>query len=209
VSADAVRAIMVGPLTRAKGILPFLETLAVELRATDRFALDVVGDAAIEPEYAEACWRITSTGLLSERVSFWDALPHRECLARLAEANVLVSASLTESFGLALAEARAAGLAIVARRGGHSIAHARAETGGVVVLDAARAAEECLRLCRDPAELTRRLERARKRSGKKRQWSDAADDYLKKTAQLWGDPEVKQRGRSRTGRASARKRPRR
>jgi glycosyltransferase involved in cell wall biosynthesis len=185
VNAEGVRAIVVAPLTRAKGVLPFLETLAVELRATDRFTLDVVGDSAPEPDCAEACWRFASTGPLSERVSFSEALPHHECLKRLAAANVFVSASVTESFGLALAEARAAGLAIVARDGGHASAHAREETGGVVVHDAARAAEECLRLSRDPDELSRRLELARQPTTVRR-WAEAAEEFLKKTAFLRG-----------------------
>jgi glycosyltransferase involved in cell wall biosynthesis len=105
-------------------------------------------------------------------------LPHADTLARVAASDVLLSASRMESFGLALAEARALGVPIVARDAGNAAAHVDARAGGVLVADDAELARECVRLAHDPAELARRRAAARALRPPSRSWADAACDFL-------------------------------
>jgi glycosyltransferase involved in cell wall biosynthesis len=96
-----------------------------------------------------------------------------------------------ESFGLALAEARALGVPIVARAGGNAAAHVDAAAGGRLVGDDAALAAECALLARDPAERQARraaAQAARSRS-RSRSWADAARDLLTAaTGRDWANP---------------------
>jgi glycosyltransferase involved in cell wall biosynthesis len=157
------RPVLVGNLVPGKGILPLLEALG------DRdIGLVVVGSHDADPGYAAACRRAGS------RAHLVGALSHDETLATMAESAFLVSASRMESFGLALAEARALGVPIVARRGGNVAAHVDEAAGGVLADSDEDLAAACVRLARDEAELRRRRALARARRPPSRSWMDAA-----------------------------------
>ena len=161
-SLDRVRALLVGSLVEGKGVLGLFEALARELSAGDRFELCVVGSERAEPEYAQACRRAArETQALRGRVTFDGELAPREVRTRLHESNLFVSASLTESYGMALAEARAAGVPIVAREGGNVSAHVEPESGGELAPDDQGVARACVALSRNAGEHARRLTAAR------------------------------------------------
>jgi glycosyltransferase involved in cell wall biosynthesis len=171
-------AFMIANLTANKGVLPFLQALAQRARDEDCFTLAIVGSHELEPEYAAQCaCVIASAPSLRERVRLLGARKHEDTLTLLAETSLLVSASYTESYGMALAEARAAGVPIVARAGGHIAAHVSAGSGGELVIDDAELADAFLRLVRDPALLTARREQAAI-ALQARSWNDAARDFL-------------------------------
>src|SRR5262249_10204721 len=120
---DVVHGILVANLVAGKGVLPFLEALAPHLRAGAPVALTVIGSLAMDSVYAAACQeRVAREPALAAAVRFVGPLPHAEVLARLDASDLLVSPSRMESFGLALAEARALGVPIVARAGGNAAA---------------------------------------------------------------------------------------
>ncbi len=66
-------------------------------------------------------------------VRFIDFEPHDRLLARYADAAVLVNPSLSESFGMSLVEALAAGTPVVATRVGGMVEVVEATGGGVLV----------------------------------------------------------------------------
>jgi glycosyltransferase involved in cell wall biosynthesis len=180
---DSIAAIMVCNVVEGKGVLPLLAALAHAARASDQFTLEIVGALDVEPEYAAACRRaIDSAESLRERVALNGTLPHAEALARLGRSDVLVSASRMEAFGMALGEARAAGIPIVARRGGNVSALVSEDAGGALSVDEAGVAAGLLELARDRARLE-----ARKRAAlaaapsHARSWRDAALDLVAQT----------------------------
>ena len=169
-----VRALVVANLTPNKGVEPLLAALAGELGESDRFELDVIGSCSADPAYARSCERWLGSG----RVRLLGALAPQEVTLRMAESNLLISASHMESYGMALAEARALGLPIVALRGGNTAVHVMAGAGGELVGSHAALARACVRLCRDGAEHERRLALAHAGRLAERSWSDAAREFV-------------------------------
>lgn len=169
--------VMVCNVTQNKGVLPFLRALAQRATAGDDFALRIVGRLDLEPEYAASCRAlVTESPWLSAHVHWLSGLQPDAVLAELARAGAFASASRMESYGMALAEARASGTPIVARSGGHVAFHVHAAHGGELVADEAALAESVLRLMRAPDELARRQQLAAA-NRLRRSWDDAAREF--------------------------------
>jgi glycosyltransferase involved in cell wall biosynthesis len=76
------------------------------------WTLEVIGDGPARAEVTAAL------ALLGERVRFAGALGEAEIARRLAAADLFVWPAINEAFGMALLEAQASGLPVVAGRGG-------------------------------------------------------------------------------------------
>lgn len=182
---DGVRAILVANLVEAKGIFGFLKALDGLLRREDAFQLVLVGSAELEPMYAERCSKIVGDSPeLRARVTFVGALSHSMMLDLIADSNLFVSTSKMESFGMALAEARDAGIPIVARSGGNVSAHVDVAEGGCLCPSENDVASECIALARDPTEHRRRLHAARNAPVRRYSWSDAAASFIAQAESL-------------------------
>jgi glycosyltransferase involved in cell wall biosynthesis len=177
--ATQLRALVIANVVPGKRVLELLEALAPELRAGLSLELTVAGSLSMDPDYAAACRaRLAKEPRLAEAVTLAGAVPHARVLTLLAASDVLVSPSRMESFGLALAEARALGVPIVARAGGNSAAHVDARAGGALVHDDAALVAECALLARDRDERQRRRLAACAHRPPLRRWADAARDLL-------------------------------
>jgi glycosyltransferase involved in cell wall biosynthesis len=131
--SERLRAVMVANLVEGKGVLPFIEALgdaAIEL--------EIIGSTTHDRAYAEAC-----RARAGAQVRFAGALPHAQTIERVRAGDVLVSASRMESFGLALAEARALGVPMVARAGGNAAAHVESHAGGALLDSDASLSRSC------------------------------------------------------------------
>jgi glycosyltransferase involved in cell wall biosynthesis len=172
---DLLQAIVVANVVPGKRVLPLADALAPELRAGLPLRLTIAGSLTMDRAYADACRaRLAAEPRVAGAVTLAGPVAHDQLLARLAASDVLLSPSRMESFGLALAEARALGVPIVAHAGGNSAAHVEARAGGVLVHDDAALAAECARLARDRDERRRRRAAARAHRPPPRRWSDAA-----------------------------------
>jgi len=167
---ENVRGILVAHLVPGKGVLPFLEVLAPE----PKLELVVVGSLEVDSAYAAACQAIAA----DKNVRFLGPLGHADMLTELQASDVFISASRMETFGMALAEARALGLPIVARFAGNTAAHVDPAAGGKLVETDAALAAECIKLATDRAELERRQKAAASRRPAARSWADAAREFL-------------------------------
>lgn len=182
-ASDRVRAVLVAHVVPSKGIDGFLRALARSEFDRDRFELRVVGDLAADPAYASRCRDfVLCDDKLAHSVQFCGSADPERVACELAWANLLVSASRMESFGMALDEARRAGLPIIARDAGNVAAHVVPEAGGELVSDELELAAACARLSRNPAELSVRLGRARARIPPARPWDVAASELIEQLA---------------------------
>jgi glycosyltransferase involved in cell wall biosynthesis len=173
-----LRALMLANVVPGKGLLPLLQALALQLRESDAFVLEVAGSVAVDPAYASSCrTMVDSDPVLRERVHLLGSLAHDRALARLARSDVLVSASCMESYGMALAEARAAGVPIVGLSGGNAPAHIEASAGGALASDSDELAAELLELARNPALLAER-DRLARSATRARSWNAAAAELI-------------------------------
>ncbi len=150
--------------------VPLLEALPAE----PKLELAIVGSLEVDPAYAAACQAIAA----DKGVRFLGPLGHSEMLAEMQASDFFISPSRMESFGLALAEARAMGLPIVARFAGNSAAHVDPAAGGRIVETDTALAAECVKLAGDRAELERRQKAAASHRPALRTWADAARDFL-------------------------------
>jgi glycosyltransferase involved in cell wall biosynthesis len=174
-----LRALLIGNLLPGKGIEPLLSSLAEQLQPADKLRLTILGSLDSDPDYAERCRRlIADQPALAGRVVLQGERSPEQVLRELAQAEVLLSASTMESYGMALAEARAAGVPILARAGGNVAQHVAASAGGELVFSTRELATACLELARAPERLRERLRAARKHAPPARTWSDAASELL-------------------------------
>ncbi|HTQ07986.1 MAG TPA: glycosyltransferase family 4 protein [Polyangiaceae bacterium] len=174
----ALRAVVVAHLVAGKGVDRLLAAFATHVEPADALTLEIAGSLTQDAAYAEGCRVFATAPALRERVTLLGELTPDAVNERLRACDVLLSASSMESFGMALAEARTLGVPIVARAGGNVENLVSPASGGELVGDASGVALACLALCRNPAELTRRRERARAGSLPARSWNRTADEFL-------------------------------
>jgi glycosyltransferase involved in cell wall biosynthesis len=172
------RAVMVANLVPGKGVEPFLRDLAEQLEESDPFRLTIIGGSVHDPAYAQRCRELGNARPLAGRVSFEGALSPAMTVLRMAASNLFISASVMESYGMALAEAKALGLPIIATRGGNVAALVARQSGGELASCSMKLAAACLALCRDPDEHRLRIERARAHALPDRPWAFAARDFI-------------------------------
>ncbi|HET6146144.1 MAG TPA: glycosyltransferase family 4 protein [Polyangia bacterium] len=159
---SAVRGLMVGNLIPRKSVRELLRSLAGELRPGDRLSLEIVGRADLDPDYAAACARLArEQPALRGRVILGGTVPHPRMHEPYRRANLMISASRMETFGMALQEARAHGLPVLALDAGHARHHFTDGHDGVLCDSLPALVGQLLALAREPARLRALLERAR------------------------------------------------
>jgi len=178
-------AVMVANLLPGKGVEPFLRALGEQTVHTDQYQLEILGSHRMDPHYASACDQlVASQPTLSERVRFRHTSSPAEVIERISEANLLVSASTMESYGMVLAEARTIGVPILAHAGGNVENHVQERAGGEMVRSHAQLARAFLTLCRNTHSLTSRAEAAWQMALPTRSWLEAARDYIAQLPRL-------------------------
>ena len=178
---DGVRALMIANLVENKGVLELLEALRDALRSDDAFELRIVGGARHEPAYAERCRRFAER--LPGRIVLEGELPPELVEGRLHASNLMLSASKMESYGMALAEAKAAGIPIIARDAGNARAHVAV---GEIVANVDELAERAVALSRSPDVHRAWLARAQELAlaSRPRSWADAARELASGAARV-------------------------
>jgi glycosyltransferase involved in cell wall biosynthesis len=175
---EGLHAVVVSNVVPGKGVLPLLEAVASELRESPFASLriTIVGSLEADAPYAARCQAVAANGLAG-RVVFRGTCPAHDAQVEIAGADVFVSASRMESYGMALAEAVALGVPILAHRGGNVPAHVDERAGGTVFDDDAALARALVRLASAPAALRERTVKARA-ARRARSWEDTAKDFL-------------------------------
>jgi phosphatidylglycerophosphate synthase len=177
--ASGLRALVVANLLRPKGVEKLLVCLRARLPADVSLRLAIVGSLIADPEYARACRALVESHEgLARSVVFLGARDHGDVLSEMGRSDALISASTTESYGMALAEARAAALPILALRGGNIGNLVQADAGGAVFDDVDALVTDLLRLASDGGELRRRTALA-VAARNARTWEQAAEEFVK------------------------------
>ena len=176
---ECVEAVMVAHLLPNKGVLEFLRELDPISTPDDVFALHLIGSDLLDADYAARCQQwLTAQRYMSGRVRWHGALSPPEVIRRMADCNLVVSASRMETYGIALAEARTLGLPIVAHAGGNVASIVDPSTGGELVASARELAASFLRLCRSRELFRARSKAAMVNAWPARPWLQAAGDFL-------------------------------
>ncbi len=114
--SDGARVVSVGPITREKGQLDTAQAMSVSARKNParKHRLTLVGNEAADPEYTELVRRAA----VGVELIFTGCLPSDGVAKELREADLFISASVFESYGMAIAEAAATGTPVVSYRVG-------------------------------------------------------------------------------------------
>jgi glycosyltransferase involved in cell wall biosynthesis len=179
-----LRGLLVANLIRRKGVLELLEAIARASRPDDAFELVLVGRADLDLDYAVAVsHRLTSTPVLTQRVRWVQPVAYGAMGAHYRAASVLISAAGMETFGMALAEARAHGLPILALDAGHAAEHIDDGDNGRIFWSIPALAEGFLTLARDPPALRSLVTNARRFAAPGPDgWPRAAHELLRELA---------------------------
>lgn len=178
-----VRALLVANLIPRKGVAPFVRALAAARRPGDQLTVDVVGRADLDPACAADCARaIAEAGLDRGEVIVHLRGPasYEEMDALYRGATLFLSTSQMETFGMALQEARAFGVPILACRGGNASAHVEHGVTGALCETVTELVEELLDLSRAPERLASLFAAAQSlRTGSEYTWDVAAEEFLR------------------------------
>jgi glycosyltransferase involved in cell wall biosynthesis len=161
-----MRALIVGNLIPRKAMRALFVALEPRLApAGDELSIDVVGRLDLDPEYARRCRDFTEgSARLASIVRYRGGLPPAGMPAQYQAANVFVSASRMETFGMALQEAHAQGLPILALDGGYVRHHFTDGQDGRLFFSLEALADGLLELVRDPQRAAALFARAQGRA---------------------------------------------
>ena len=118
---QGIQALIVSNIIPMKGILEFVKSLKKRGQKIENqpFRLNIVGRTDMNEEYAHACMEVVAhSPILKNTVTFTGPIPHQEMHNYYYQSNLFISPSAMETFGMALQEAKAFHLPILARKGG-------------------------------------------------------------------------------------------
>lgn len=175
---DGRRLLCIGAVTSAKGHDTLFTALG-EIADLD-WQCTVAGALDLEPDYVAGLQEIALRSGIADRVVFAGPLTGDPLEAAFDDADLLVSASRRESYGMAVTEALARGLpAVITDVGGHAEALGRLDDGALagVLLppdDPDLLAGALRRWLEDPAERERLRSTADRRRTTLGSWTDTA-----------------------------------
>ena len=159
IKTDTIKAIMVANLVPRKGILPFLKILAQNnlLPQLKNLQIDLIGSEEIEPEYAQSCLSfIKKNEVLNTIIRYHGQRLPIEIYSLYLQANLFISTSFMETYGMALQEARAFQLPILALKGGNVENHLKNGKNGWLMEDMNKLVLQLIKLTKTPDLLTER-----------------------------------------------------
>lgn len=135
-STQPIKALIVANLVERKGILPFLEKLAISTlgQNSNQLQIYLAGSDEIEKAYAQECLTlIAKNQTLNKIIRYQGQLSSTKLYSFYQQANLFVSTAFMETYGMALQEARSFGLPILALQGGNVGAHIKHGSTGFLV----------------------------------------------------------------------------
>ena len=174
-----LRALLVGNLIRRKAVLEFLDAVDRRIDDKDSFNLQVIGRTDIDRDYGKACEGLISRSpRLKRSVQMRGPVPYQQMGEYYRSANALVSAAEMETYGMALAEARAHGLPILALDRGYVRNHLTHGNNGMLFDSINALADGFVGLARTDAEMRGFFVRAQTlRAGANYPWRSVAKSF--------------------------------
>ncbi len=168
----SVDAIMTANLVPRKGILPFLQQLE-QNGVPAGLRLRIFGESQLQPDYARAC--LQQLQRLPGDIRYGGVLPHSGLMRQYRQANLFISTSYMETYGMSIQEAAAYGLPLLLLRGGNTANHLRRPPNGQACDTPGELVSFLTRWAQRPGELLPLAENARQQAeAAQRSWRDAA-----------------------------------
>jgi len=122
---QCITVLIVANLLSRKGILPLLEAInSYAKKGTPNFKIQIIGETSLDKSYTEVCFSLVSKSpFLQQVLQFTGPIQPMDLHKAYQKADLLISASGFETFGMALQEAKCYGIPILARKGGNTAKH--------------------------------------------------------------------------------------
>ena len=177
VHAPPLRALIAGNVIPRKAMRELFLALEPRIAPEDQLSIEVVGRLDLDPDYARRCRELTEgSARLASIVRYRGSLPPEQMPGQYRSANLFVSASRMETFGMALQEAHAHGLPILALDGGYARHHFTDGRDGLLFFSLEALADGLLALVRDSRRARTLFEHAQ---------ASASADQLRREAYDW------------------------
>lgn len=179
-SGSSIKAIIVANLVERKGIYPILKAIQKSNIHPKKCQIQIAGSAELEPGYAKKCLDlISSDKRLLEIIKYLGPCNSEQIQGLYLSSNLFISASFMETFGMALQEAVAYRLPILAIEGGNTIDHVKDGKNGILFVSIDNLLEKLENLSQDNIAFKNMLEQAwRFEKSGKYTWKDAAELFL-------------------------------
>ena len=116
---DTLYVLMATNLIERKGVLPFLQLLSAKNNLKD-FSISITGSHELEPEYARSCIQFVDSCWLKHTVTFLGPISRNEVFTLYQQADLFVSASFFETFGMSIQESLYYGTPVLGIDGGNT-----------------------------------------------------------------------------------------
>lgn len=188
-SGEKIVALMVANLVERKGIEEWLHALANQLRDEDDFSLKIIGTDEIEHRYAEKCKRfVNNHAQLKNKVSLMGKVAPEKIKNHYSNADIFISAAKMETFGMALQEAVAWKIPILAFDGGNAGNHVQPGINGEKFSDLNKMAAYFLEWIRTPQRFSAIQKTTQNHAPyNEYTWDDAAQLMTKQLKELWNE----------------------
>ncbi|MEM1121398.1 MAG: glycosyltransferase family 4 protein [Bacteroidota bacterium] len=176
-----INALLVANWVKRKGILPFLKIIALHAESFKQHYIKIhlVGGHHLEPTYAEQCQNVIEDANLDGLVIVHGAVPPSRMPHFYQQSNLFISTSAMETYGMALQEAKAFGLPILAIKGGNVENHVKNEENGFLVPKIHQLVEQLLQLSNNPEMVRMLLENCQRLlQNDSYSWEKAARKFL-------------------------------
>lgn len=184
-STDSIKALLVANLIERKGVYPFLEAIRRSNIHPEKCQIQIAGSADLEPEYAKRCLDLIATDKkLALMIAYRGACNLEQIRHLYRDSNLFISASFMETYGMALQEAAACCLPILAIDGGNSGYHVEAGKNGFLFHSIQDLVSKLELLSQDNPMLKKLVDGAwESRKIEQYSWEDAAALFLQKLQQ--------------------------
>ncbi len=187
-SYEGIEALMVGNLIERKGIREFLESMSQQSsQFPHNFSLRILGRTDIDPDYAKACEKIIAENqFLKTRVHLIGPVPHEKMPECYKNSNLVISPSAMETFGMALQEAIAFGIPVLACKGGYAQYHIENGKTGQLFSSIADLTQHLIHLVNNPEKFDEMRGAAQQTAREliRYTWNDAAQLFISKLKSL-------------------------
>ncbi len=185
-SGSSIKAIIIANLIERKGIYPFLKAIQKSNFLPKNCQIRIAGASKLEPDYAKKCLDlISSDKRLSKIIKYLDSCNSDQVQSLYLKSNLFISTSFMETFGMALQEAVACRLPILAIEGGNTSYHIEDGKNGILFSSISGLLEKLEILVENNTAFKNLLEKAwRFDKFENYSWEEAAELFLKKLNQL-------------------------
>ncbi len=159
-TSEKIRALMVNNLIERKGIVEFFTCLRDSNISEKQFQITLIGNKLIEPAYAAECEKYLTDPKLKKLVKYIGEQPRQQVMRYFEKSNLYISTAYMETFGIALQEAVAYRLPVLAYDGGNAKYHIEEGRNGMLFSSIESLVQQIEKIAKRPDQFQKLINKA-------------------------------------------------